>query len=205
MTTIAFLCAGRLHLAVNPGLYSMEDLIGVKNGSLLDFLEEVGSTHLSPQTSHNARPRIIIQQIAKQITSDPLSMNYWRRKLFWPSESLNDSQLTPRYFFDSTCSFATKPSIWGGQLKFVPFEETNRVTREPCEALTAVHAGQASKSIGSGQRLRHSLFLHEVVGMSYPHESRSIRQGFAAGTRLGGEDLFHRDPSPLPREAKFRG
>lgn len=31
----------RMHLAINPGLYSMEDLIGVKNGNLPDFLEEV--------------------------------------------------------------------------------------------------------------------------------------------------------------------
>lgn len=30
-----------MHLAINPGLYSMEDLIGVKNGNLPDFLEEV--------------------------------------------------------------------------------------------------------------------------------------------------------------------
>eukprot|EP00903_Cladosiphon_okamuranus_P008775 g8406.t1 len=31
---------GRMHLAVSPGLYSLEDLLGVKNGILLDFLEE---------------------------------------------------------------------------------------------------------------------------------------------------------------------
>ncbi|CAM9788657.1 unnamed protein product [Laminaria digitata] len=31
---------GRTHLAVNPDLYSMDDLTGVKTGSLLDFLEE---------------------------------------------------------------------------------------------------------------------------------------------------------------------
>lgn len=30
-----------MHLAVSPGLYSLEDLLGVRNGSLLDFLEEV--------------------------------------------------------------------------------------------------------------------------------------------------------------------
>lgn len=34
-------CLYRMHLAVSPGLYSLEDLLGVRNGSLLDFLEEV--------------------------------------------------------------------------------------------------------------------------------------------------------------------
>lgn len=31
----------RIHLAEDAGLYSMEDLIGVKKGSLVDLLEEV--------------------------------------------------------------------------------------------------------------------------------------------------------------------
>ena len=30
-----------MHLAVSPALYSLEDLVGVKNGILLDFLQEV--------------------------------------------------------------------------------------------------------------------------------------------------------------------
>lgn len=30
-----------MHLAVDPGLYSLEDLLMVKRGSLLDILEEV--------------------------------------------------------------------------------------------------------------------------------------------------------------------
>ncbi|CAM9331166.1 unnamed protein product [Ectocarpus sp. 12 AP-2014] len=34
------LLEGRVHLAVNPGLYSLEDLMSVKNGDLLHFLEE---------------------------------------------------------------------------------------------------------------------------------------------------------------------
>ena len=33
----------RVHLAVNPGLYSLEDLMSVKNGDLLKFLQEVSS------------------------------------------------------------------------------------------------------------------------------------------------------------------
>lgn len=36
--------SGRMHLAVSPGLYSLEDLLGVRNGILLDFLLEVSSS-----------------------------------------------------------------------------------------------------------------------------------------------------------------
>eukprot|EP00752_Nemacystus_decipiens_P006456 g5814.t1 len=34
------LLGGRMHLATSPGLYSLEDLVGVRNGILLDFLQE---------------------------------------------------------------------------------------------------------------------------------------------------------------------
>lgn len=30
-----------MHLAVDPGLYSVEDMVGVKKGTLVQFLEEV--------------------------------------------------------------------------------------------------------------------------------------------------------------------
>lgn len=34
-----------MHLAVDPDLYSMEDLAEVKKGTLIDFLEEVMESH----------------------------------------------------------------------------------------------------------------------------------------------------------------
>lgn len=40
-------CVHRMHLAEDAELYSMEDLIGVKKGSLLDLLEEVRKVTLS--------------------------------------------------------------------------------------------------------------------------------------------------------------